>query len=219
MAGKFWKILFDHRSSILKKYYVNMSGKYSVGADKMFSVSFLVVLELILGCFWADFWSRDWEIFNFCLEKVSPSFTKASLVSMRKTITENHKNVSTDIIAATFENEIGSEVVSGERVWSNHGFFNARKWDYLMEKINIPENILLYINQSYLTVNKHKKIFYFDFFLIANIVASLNSSQGVSSHTLKENEVKMVMPRYDPKTSEFKRVIRNYCLYCGKRFF
>ena len=58
---------------------------------------------------------------------MSPGFTKANLVSMRKTITENQKNVSTDIIAATFENEIGSEVVSGERVWSNHGFFNARK--------------------------------------------------------------------------------------------
>ena len=48
---------------------------------------------------------------------------------MRKAITENYKNVSTDIIAATFENEIGSEEVSGERerVWSNHGCFNARK--------------------------------------------------------------------------------------------
>ena len=34
---------------------------------------------------------------------------------MRKAITENYKNVSTDIIAATFENEIGSEEVSGER--------------------------------------------------------------------------------------------------------
>ena len=46
---------------------------------------------------------------------MSPGFKKANLVSMRKAITENYKNVSTDIIAATFENEIGSEEVSGER--------------------------------------------------------------------------------------------------------
>ena len=82
-----------------------------------------------------------------------------------------------------------------------------------MEKINFQENTLLHINQSYLTVNKHKKIFYFDFFMIANIVASLTPSQDVSSHTLKENEVKMAMPRSDPKTREFKRIIRKYCLH------
>ena len=150
---------------------------------------------------------------------MSPGFKKANLVSMRKTITENDKNVSTDIVAATFENEIGSEEVSGERVWSNYGYFDARKSDYLMEKINFQENTLLYTNQSYFTVNKYKKIFYCNLFMIAKIVASLNPPQNVSSQTLKENKVKMVMPRYDPKTREFKRVVRNYCLHCCKRFF
>ena len=32
-------------------------------------------------------------------------------------MTENDKNISTKIVAATFENEIGSEEVSGETVW------------------------------------------------------------------------------------------------------
>ena len=149
---------------------------------------------------------------------MSPGFKNANLVFMRKTITENNENVSTDIVAATSENEIGSEEVSGERVWSNYGYFHARKLDYLMEKINFPENTLLYINQSCLTVNKYKKIFYCDFFMIAKIVASLDPPQDISSHTLKENEVKMVMLHYDPKTREFKWVIRNYCLHCFKRF-
>ena len=36
------------------EYYVNMSAKYSVGAGKMFSVSFLAVFEFVLGCFFAD---------------------------------------------------------------------------------------------------------------------------------------------------------------------
>ena len=40
-----------------------------------------------------------------------------NLISMSKAMTENDKNISTKIVAATFENEIGSEEVSGETVW------------------------------------------------------------------------------------------------------
>ena len=80
--------------------------------------------------------------------------------------TENDKNVSTEVVAATFENEIRSEEVSGENVWRNYGYFNARKSDYSMEKVNFTENMLLYINQSYLTVKKYKKIFYYNFFTV-----------------------------------------------------
>ena len=38
------------------------------------------------------------------------------------------------IIAATFENNLGSAEVSGEQVWKNFGYFDARKSDYLMER-------------------------------------------------------------------------------------
>ena len=73
-----------------------------------------------------------------------------------------------------------------------------------MVKVSFPENTLFYINQSYLTVKKNKKIFYCDYFIIGQIVESSNLPLGVSSYTLKENEVKMVRPLFNPKTSEFK---------------
>ena len=44
---------------------------------------------------------------------------------MSRATTENDKNVSTKIVAATFENEIGSEEVSAERVWRQYGFFDS----------------------------------------------------------------------------------------------
>ena len=81
----------------------------------------------------------------------------ANLAFMSKATTENDKNLSTKIVAATFKNEIGSEEVSGERFWRNYGYFDARKSECSMEKVNFPENSLLYINQSYLTVKKKKK--------------------------------------------------------------
>ena len=50
-------------------------------------------------------------------------------------------------MAATFENEIGSEEVSTKRVRRQYGFFDSRKSDYSMEKVNYPEK----------TVKKKKK--------------------------------------------------------------
>ena len=74
-----------------------------------------------------------------------------------------------------------------------------------MEKVNFQENTLFYLNQSYLIVKKKKKIFFYcDHFIVGQIIELSNLAQDVSSCTLKENEVKMVRPRYDPEAGEFK---------------
>ena len=100
---------------------------------------------------------------------------------MTKATTANAKNISTKIVAATFENELGSEEVSWERVWRNFGYFDARKSDYSMEKVNFPENTLLYINQAFLTVKKNKKSFYCDYYVLIQIVQASNTLQDISS--------------------------------------
>ena len=71
---------------------------------------------------------------------------------MTKATKDNDKSISTNIVAVTFDNELGSEKVSEERVWKSLGYFDAGKSDYSMEKINFPDNTLLYINQAFLTV-------------------------------------------------------------------
>ena len=78
---------------------------------------------------------------------------------MTRAATENDRNVSPKIVTETFENDLSSVEVSGEKVLKNSSYFDARKSDYLMEKVNFPENILFYLNQSYLTVKKNKKFF------------------------------------------------------------
>ena len=50
----------------------------------------------------------------------SSVFKKANLVSLTKATTDNDGNVSTKIVAATFENEIGSEEVSRD-----YGYFDV----------------------------------------------------------------------------------------------
>ena len=68
-----------------------------------------------------------------------------------------------------------------------------------MGKVNFPENTLFYVNQSYLFIKK-KRIFYCEYFVIEQIVETSGPPQDLSSYTLKENEVKMVTPRYKPET-------------------
>ena len=65
--------------------------------------------------------------------------------------------VGTKIVAATFENEIGSEEVFCDRVWGKYGFCDSRQSDYGMEKVNYAENTILYLNQAYLTAQKKKQ--------------------------------------------------------------
>ena len=77
-----------------------------------------------------------------------------------------------------------------------------------MEKANFQENTLFYLNQSYLTVKKKKKKkkkkFYCDHVIVGQIIELSNLAQDVSSYALKENEVKMFRPRYDPEAGEIK---------------
>ena len=75
--------------------------------------------------------------------------------------------------------------------------------DYNMEKVNFPENTLLYVNQVYLTVRKNKKIYYCDYYIIGQIVEVSNTLENISTYHLKEREVKMVRSKYNSETGEF----------------
>ena len=135
-------------------------------------------------------------------------FKKANLVSMSKATTENDRNISTKIVAATFENKIDPEEVCHERVWKQYGFFDVRKSDYSMEKVNFPENILFLLNKSYLTVKKNKKIYNCDFFIVGQKVEVSNLPEDMSTYVLKKNKVKMVRQKCSPQTGEFLRLYK-----------
>ena len=127
-------------------------------------------------------------------------------MSLSKASIENNRNVNTNFFAATIENENETVEMSGEKILKKHDFFNAIKSDFNMEKVNYPENTLFYINQAYLTVKNNKKIFYCDYFILilGQIVESSNPLENISTYTLKENEVRMIRPKYNTSTCEFE---------------
>ena len=55
-----------------------------------------------------------------------------------------------------------------------------------------------------MTVKKNKKIFYCDYFILGQIVESSNPLEKLSSYTLKDNEVRIIRPKYDTSLGQFK---------------
>ena len=63
------------------------------------------------------------------------NFKSANLVSLTKSATKTDRNLTTKIVAASFENDIGSTEVSAEKVVKDFRCFEARKSDYSMKKV------------------------------------------------------------------------------------
>ena len=54
-----------------------------------------------------------------------------------------------------------------------------------------------------MTVKENKKNFYCDFFILRQLVEVANPPEDISTYQLKEGEVEMVRPKYNPDTVEF----------------
>ena len=48
--------------------------------------------------------------------------------------------------------------LSGEKIWKEDGFFKDVRAELNLEKVNIPENCLLYVNQGFLSTVKSGEI-------------------------------------------------------------
>ena len=70
---------------------------------------------------------------------------KANMMLLSKEMTDKDRSLKTQLLIT--ENE-GKDVLSGEKVWKNNGFFEDIKPEMNLEKVNLPENTLIYINQS-----------------------------------------------------------------------
>ena len=54
---------------------------------------------------------------------------------------------------------IEEKPVKSINMWKNHGFFGTESCDFSIEKANMPENTLYYINQGYQSYKDSKKVY------------------------------------------------------------
>ena len=95
-------------------------------------------------------------------------------------------------------------------MWKNHGFFGTESCDFSIEKANIPENTLFYLNQGYESYKDDKKVYYNDLYIIAQIMPLSIQPKDIESYELKDDEVKILRTRYDPITGKFLGI--EYCV-------
>ena len=79
------------------------------------------------------------------------------------------------------------EKKTSQTVWPNYRYFGFYACEFALEKANLPENTIFYINQAYLSYKDGKKIYYSDIFIIGQIILFLHQPKNIDDFVLKEN--------------------------------
>ena len=88
--------------------------------------------------------------------------------------------------------------------------FGTETCDFSIEKANMPENTVYYVNQGYQSYKDNKKVYYNDVYIIAQIMLLGMQPKDIESYQIKDDEVKILRARYDPISGEFLGI--EYCV-------
>ena len=79
--------------------------------------------------------------------------------------------------------------------------------DLNIEKVNMPENMLYYVNQSFLSTIKNCDIAMYNHnFILGQILVAANQLADISSYVCKKNEVQLYCWIYDLSNGQFQGV-------------
>ena len=136
---------------------------------------------------------------------VGGQLEKANMMMLTKEATEKDRSLKTQLLVSTTGNN--DDKISSEGVWKNDGFFRDVRPDLKLEKRNIPENCLLYVNQPYLsTVKSGELVMYNHNFILGQLILAANQPEDISAYECMPNEVKLSTCIYDMTSGEFKGV-------------
>ena len=128
---------------------------------------------------------------------------KANIMLLSKELTDKDRSMKTQLLVRSATD--GDEKIPGEKVWKNYGFFKDIKPELNLEKVNILENCLLYINQSFLSTAKDGNIaMYNDNIILGQIILAANQPKDILKYECQANEVKLLSCIYDLETGSFK---------------
>ena len=81
---------------------------------------------------------------------------KANMLLLSKEMTDKDRSMKTQLLIKS--NDSSEEKLSGEKVWKENGFFKDIKPELNLEKVNMPDNTLYYVNQGFLSTGKNGEI-------------------------------------------------------------
>ena len=142
---------------------------------------------------------------------ISQAIRNTNKVSMSKNIFSDNR----------VETTVTAEKTSFKRntvdVWPSYGYFKQQPSDYSVDKENMFENSIMYLNQGYQSWKDTNKVYYINYFLIGQINECLNPPENLETYEFKDREVKMFRPRYDTVTDHFQGLYETlgYIMVCG----
>ena len=123
---------------------------------------------------------------------------------LSKELTDKDRSMKTQLLIRSPHED---EKLSGEKVWKENGFFHDIRPELNLEKVNMPENCLFYINQAFLSMVKNGEIaMYVQNFIIGQMIFAANQPKDISQYVCQPNEVKLLSCVYDLESGEFKGI-------------
>ena len=142
--------------------------------------------------------------FFFAQNSINRTLENVIMLLLSKEATDKDRSLKTQLLVTSNDSE---EKLCGEHVWKNNSFFQDLRPDLNLEKKNILENTLLYINQSFLSTVKNGDIAMCNHnFILGQLIVAANQPSDINAYECKENEVKLWCCIYDLTTGEFQGV-------------
>ena len=137
---------------------------------------------------------------------IGRAIQNSSGLSMTKIIESGNDRTEMTLSASAVE----EKQIKCINMLKNHGFFGTEFCDFSIEKANMPENTVYYVNQGYQSYKGNKKVYYNDVYIIAQIMPLAMQPKDIENYQLKDDEVKILRARYDPISGEFLGI--EYCV-------
>ena len=143
------------------------------------------------------------ELFLVKMLSDIPKLEKANMLLLSKEMTDKDKSMKTQLLYKPKQ----EDKLSGEKIWKKDGFFKDVKAQLNLEKVNIPKNCLLYVNQGLLSTVKSREIaMYLHNFVIGQLIIAANQPKDIANYTCSKNEVKLLCCVCEIETGQFKGI-------------
>ena len=132
-----------------------------------------------------------------------PKLEKANMLLLSKEMTDKDKSMKTQLM---YKSKPENKLL-GEKIWKKDGFFKDVRAELNLEKVNIPENCLLYVNQGFLSTVKSGEIaMYLNNFVIGQLIIAANQPKDIDTYVCSKNEVKLLSCVYEIESGQFKGI-------------
>ena len=150
--------------------------------------------------------SKDNPSLSHIDSSISSAIKNSSSLTMTKII-ENGGDKLQLTVSSSQNNNGGKKSIN---LCPEYGYFGTESCDFAIEKANLPENTLFYINQGYQLQKDGKKAYYTDVFIIGQIMPLAQQPKDIDAYEPKDDEVKIQRPRYDPASGQCLSI--EYCV-------